>query len=128
MHCATRPRLTTLMVLAAYLAAHTLGALLHERLHVHAAGDVCCHAHDHNHGHAYETEASTPEGNLASKGALHDHDCVVCRVTGQPVVPAVAADFDMVADVRPDALPCPAAAPRSLAVRIAQSRAPPLAV
>lgn len=126
---ATRTRRTTLLVLAAYLAAHTLGALWHEQLHAHVGAEACCHTHEHTgHTHPVQSDrAVTQEGEWIAAGA-QDHACVVCRIAGQPVVPAAAAAVDVSTDICPDALPCPAATPRTLAVRIAHSRAPPTAV
>jgi len=124
---ATRSRRLTLLVLAAYLAAHTLGALWHERLHAHAGPAACCHAHDHAaHAHPAKSEGTAANGELNNAGA-HDHSCVVCRIAGQPVVPATVAVVEVSTAISPDSLPCPAAAPRTLAVRLAQSRAPPTA-
>jgi hypothetical protein len=114
-------RRLTLVVLAAYLAVNSLGTLLHERLHAHESAESCCHAHD-GHPHSPAPDSAAPDLQ-----ASHAHDCVVCRVTGQPVVPSVAVAVELSAIVSPDSLPCPAAAPRSLAARLAQSRAPPVA-
>lgn len=119
---AKRFRRLTLLVLVAYLAAGTLGMLLHEHVHAHSATETCCHDHACHSQSAAETESPA----LAST-TTHDHDCAVCRVTGQPVVAAIAVTVELSARVAPDALPCPAAAPRSLAARLAQSRAPPAA-
>lgn len=120
---AKRFRRLTLVVLAAYLAVNSLGTLLHEHLHAHSATETCCHAHHCVSQPADETSSST--GLIAT--AAHDHDCVVCRVTGQPVVAAVAVVFGRSEVVAPDPLPCPAAVPCALAARLAQSRAPPAA-
>ena len=121
---ATRSRRMTLLVLAAYLAAHTLGALWHEQLHAHAGDSACCHGHDHP-GHAHPAKSDRTAANRELGAASQDHHCVVCRIAGQPIVPATAAATEVSADVCSDALPCPAAAPRTIAVRLAQSRAPP---
>ena len=135
MPLAKRSRRLTLLVLAAYLAANSLGMLWHEHVHSHAAADACCHAHLHGsggHGNDGHKQDSSPLPASDSTGprftATQDaHDCVVCRVTGQPVVAAVAVVVELSALVAPDPLPCPAAAPRSLAARLARSRAPPAA-
>lgn len=121
---ATRSRRMTLLVLAAYLAAHTLGALWHEQLHAHAGAEACCHAHDHSaHAHPAKPDRAAANGEL--NAATQDHACVVCRIAGQPIVPASATAVEVSTAISPDSLPFPAAAPRTLAVRLAHSRAPP---
>ncbi len=119
----TRARRLTLVVLAAFLAVNSLGSLLHEHVHAHSATETCSHAHHCVSQPADETASST--GLIAT--AAHDHDCFICRVTGQPVVATTAVEVELSEDVTPDPLPSPAAAPRSLAARLAQSRAPPAA-
>jgi hypothetical protein len=121
MNYVTRPRRLTLVVLVAYLAANSLGLLVHEHLHAHTSAEACCHDHA---CHAAPADSDSP---ALSTVADHDHACVVCRVTGQPVVAAVAAAVELSALVAPDSLPCSAAAPYSLAARLAQTRAPPAA-
>jgi hypothetical protein len=124
---AARTRRISLLVLAAYLAAQTLGAVLHERLHVHAGDSACCHTHAaQDHSQRCERPAD-PAGDLNGLPS-HDDGCVVCRIAGQKVLPAVAATADVSAGVYPDLIPSPAAAPRTIAARLAQSRAPPRAV
>ncbi len=123
---ATRSRRMTLLVLAAYLAAHTLGAPWHEQLHAQAGDETCCHGHDHaGRAHPAKSDGTAANGELGATS--QDHFCIVCRLAGQPIVPATAAATEVSADVCSDALPCPAAAPRTLAGRLAQSRAPPTA-
>lgn len=140
---AKRTRRLTLLVLAAYLAANTLGVLWHERLHAHAPDVACCHA-DAEHTHAGHTHAShararhdhpglrfpTPQDDSAGSfiaADTHDHNCVVCRVVGQPVVAAVVVELARSTAITADLALSPAAAPRSLSARLAQSRAPPSA-
>jgi hypothetical protein len=126
-HLAHRLRV---FVLAAYLAAGTLGMLCHEHLHSHALSESCCHLHrhkGHEHAHAQAEPGRFSESATLVAAAEHDHGCIVCRVNGQPVVTAIAMNVDATAILRPDSLPCPVAAPLSLAIRLAQSRAPPLA-
>lgn len=122
MNFVTRPRRLTLVVLMAYLAVNSLGTLVHEHVHAHPAAETCCHGHA---CHAPQADAADSPTFVAT--AAYEHDCVVCRVTGQPVVAAAFAAVELSAAVAPDPLPCPAAAPRALAARLAQSRAPPAA-
>jgi hypothetical protein len=127
-------RRITLLVLAAYVAAHTLGTVLHEHLHVHAGDQVCCHAHDHSHaGHQHAPHGAAAERTADPNGVLNglptlDEGCIVCRIAGQKVLPAVAVTTDASAGICPDAIPAPAAMPRTIAARLAHSRAPPSAV
>jgi hypothetical protein len=126
-------RRLTLLVLAAYVAAHTLGAVLHEHLHVHAGDQVCCHAHDHAHAgqrHSPDTASERTDDSAGELNGLpaHDDGCIVCRIAGQKVLPALAIATDVSAGVCPDLIPSPAALPRTIAARLAHSRAPPRAV
>lgn len=141
---ASRSRTATLLVLAAYFAAHTLGALLHEQLHEHAAGTVCCHSHDghgndgHSHhrhlGHGnrpsqHDTDRTPSDGlNIAGRAMSHDHACIVCRLSGQPVVSTASAAIELSAELCLAAIETHFTAPHTTSVRISQSRAPPAAV
>jgi len=125
---AKRSRRLTLLVLVAYLAAGTLGMLLHEHVHAHATADACCHSHDGTtHSHGPGSAPADDQSGPRLLGTSSAHYCFICRVTGQPVVAAIAVSVEVSASVTPDLLPSPAAAPRSLAARLAQSRAPPAA-
>ncbi len=128
MNPVTRARRLSLLVLVAYLAAGTLGMLWHEHVHAHATADVCCHTHDGTtHSHGPGSAPADDQSGPRLLGTSSAHDCFICRVTGQPVVAATPVEVELSEDVAPDPLPCPAAAPRSLAARLAQSRAPPAA-
>jgi len=149
---ALRHRRLALCVLTAFFAAQTFAAVVHEHLHhhpsqqpgsanaCHHAGDVAAHAH---HGHRHCRPASgvqqasrVNQSNGADQAKDHQQvagtsashgDCVVCQVLGQPVDNVATASVEIIAAVCAGELPCPAAAPRTACVRIAQSRAPPLA-
>jgi|GEM_PF-3265115 len=123
MNPVTRARRLTLVVLVAYLAVNSLGALLHEHVHAHPATETCCQTH---HGASQSADNTASSAGLIAEAA-HDHDCCICRVTGQPVVAAIAVTVEPSARVAPDPLSSLAAVPRLLAARLGQSRAPPAA-
>ena len=140
---ASRSRTAILLVLAAYFAAHTLGAFLHEQLHEHAVGTVCCHRHDghgndghSHHGHGqrhdgpsqHDTDRTPSDGlNIAGSAMAHDHACVVCRLSGQPVVSTPSAAVELSAELCLTAIETHLTAPHTTSVRISRSRAPPAA-
>jgi hypothetical protein len=123
-----RAPLTTLLVLSAYLAAHTLGALVHESLHAHSHAGDCQHVHVH-HQHPQgctPSESQPAEEGWSGLADTHQHDCVVCQVTGQPIITPAPASVTLIADVCQDAVVHAACNLPAQHARISQARAPPL--
>ena len=132
-----RNRLSTHLVVAAYLAATTLGGLWHDHTEhagadhagpdEHAAAGGCEHdAADHGASHAHcasESACAVSHGQTS-----HDDDCVLCRFVGQRVITAEIGQLDQVSDL---SVALAVAHPQRTVVSIAStthSRAPPRAV
>jgi len=123
-----RYRRTTLALLAAYLAATTLGDLFHD--HDHGAAGCCpravaCADHDHESGdvdHDHPTRQSADEHGSALHG---DDGCAVCRLAGQRTVPAAAVEPLTAGNVIAEVAVAQPAQPIVSFARTTHSRAPP---
>lgn len=127
-----RNRLSTHLVVAAYLAATTLGGLWHDHAdHAgpdeHAAAGGCEHEAA-EHGASHARCASESAGAVSHGETSHDDDCVLCRFVGQRVITAEIGQLDQVSDL---SVALVVAHPQRTVVSIAStthSRAPPRAV
>ncbi len=125
-------RLTTLVLLATYVTATTLGGLLHDHGecggHEHVA--ACQHSgSDHDCGDHGHRDAATEPGLTAQipNSALLDDDCAVCRFIAQRTMPVVNSTIGVVCQLCVE-LQVEHASEPSLALEgTTHSRAPPLA-
>jgi hypothetical protein len=124
-----RYRLTTFLLLAAYLAANTLSGLWHDHAEPPGATTACCRHSDHEHA-AGEHGASdlADVGSAPVDGAaVHDDDCTVCRFVGQRVLPVASAPLGTWTELSVELSLVHAWQPVVTTVRTTHSRAPPLA-
>ncbi len=122
-------RLTTLLLVAAYLAATTLGDVLHE--HRHHDGDACLagtasEAFDGSSPLASDQGDGVVSLRKCSSGASHDDECVICRFVGQRSLPIEIATFDPLCELVGDLTLAAPARPSILLPLSARPRAPPL--
>ncbi|HEX3727543.1 MAG TPA: hypothetical protein VHV08_14920 [Pirellulales bacterium] len=92
-------RLTTFVLLSAYLAVNTVNGLFHDHAshshvsHGHESHEHCLATAWHEHG-AADDEHHEPSGDESpglsgrdvAHPALHDEDCAVCHFVGQPTI------------------------------------------
>jgi hypothetical protein len=127
-------RLTTLLLVSAYLAANTIGGMLHDHAahsdHEHAA--ACHHEHvgqsdqDHDHDHDDHVEPEAGVVGICAGEDGPDHEgCAVCRFISQRSMPAPACSVGTLCQLNVElgviAPPRPAVEP----LRTTHSRAPP---
>jgi hypothetical protein len=123
-----RYRWMTLGLLAAYLAATTLGGLLHD--HDHGSHDGCagvCTSHDHDDAacDCHEHEQAIAYGDSDGSPLADDDACSVCRFIGQRTTPVEPVQFAAISDACAEVvLAHPVQSPVSFP-RTTQSRAPP---
>ncbi len=126
-----RYRRLSLLVLAAYLAAGTLGMLWHEHVHGHAA---CCpaahseHDHDHDHAERGEQAALADHDHHGKHSKLHDDDCAVCQQAGVRTLVALQAPAAIACKLCRQIAPRAIASPALATPGIFHPRAPPAAV
>ena len=128
-----RHRLTTCLLLAAYLAANTLGGLLHDHAVPIGGATACCQHTDHEHADREHGDRAHADSDVvgfgalpAQGGALHDDDCTVCRFVGQRVLSAVAGPLCAWTELSVGLAVVHASQPVVTTLRTTHSRAPPL--
>jgi hypothetical protein len=121
-------RLTTCVLLVAYLAANVLGGWLHDHPHAGSVALAChCagHAHSHDHDEAGSSDSQPTIARDSDEHALHDDACSVCRFAGQRVLVAEAAPLEQLCDLVVDLTTVHDVAFVATIARTAHSRAPP---
>ena len=108
-------RWTTLVSLAVYLAASTVGSLLHDHDAPEAEASHACHA---------SMDVSGP-GIAATDGHSHHDDCTICRFLGQRPLSAEPEQIDIVCELSCELSLAFTAQPAAPPARSAQPRAPP---
>jgi len=128
-----RHRLTTYLLLAAYLVANTLGGLLHDHAEPLGGTAVCCQHADHEHGDVAQADRAQADRDVAGfgalpaqGGALHDDDCTVCRFVGQRVLPVAESPLGVWTELSVELAIVHASQPVVTTLRTTHSRAPPL--
>ena len=123
MRRASRNRLTTLVVLASFLAANTLSGLLHDHP-AEADGDhACCHQHSGGEG---DHDEGATGARSRHDTALHDDDCIACRFAGQRSLSVDVEHADHFCQLSIKLVAAPCDSPAVTLARTAHSRAPPL--
>jgi hypothetical protein len=138
MRRASRKRLTALLLLVSFLAANTLGALLHDHPADHHGDHACCHEHsagepDQDNTHHDDTAHNDADhDNLASgvrsqhDASLYDDDCLACRFAGQRSLDVDIASAEQFCQLSLKLSATPSDAPVTGRVLAARPRAPPL--
>jgi DUF2946 family protein len=114
-----RFRLTSYLLLAAYLAANTVGGLFHQHGDVEHSGGRCEHValdfDGHQHGIDHSTDGKSP----------HDDDCTVCRFAGLKTMPAAPVQLVALCDLSVELAVVHSRGPAATVARTLHSRAPP---
>jgi hypothetical protein len=123
-----RNRLTTCVLLAAYLAATTLGGLFHDHAcEVHASCAAACqHDHDGHHDPHADDDVAGLGDEPADGNPLHDDACAICRFVGQRVMTVEAAELVRLCSLNVELPAVRISQPSAPLARTIHSRAPPL--
>jgi hypothetical protein len=134
-------RLTTCLLLAAYLAANTFSGLFHDHsgeghsgeghaCEGHLDGSAGCrHAaadHDSCHDEHDSDDVACLSDDAADGNPLHDDECAVCRFVGQRVMAVQTGGLDCLCDLIVELTAVHAVQPSVTIARTMHSRAPPL--
>jgi hypothetical protein len=135
---ARRHRRVTLLALAAYLSATTVGGLLHEHgaaVTISHLSGACGHLADEHragsidHGcddHAGSDHSLEKVAVASNRGATHSDDCTLCRFVGHRSLSVESPSLDASWDVSRELPPILAVRPSSPIARTTHSRAPPM--
>jgi len=109
-------KLTTLGLLVAYLAASTVGGLLHDH-------DEAVPSHDTGHlsGDVSDLSVGAADGHSA-----HDDDCTICRFLGQRSLSHAIRPLESLCELSVELTLMGASQSASPLARTTHSRAPPL--
>jgi hypothetical protein len=123
-----RHRLTTLLLLAAYLAANMFSGLLHDHAEPAGGATACCGHTDHEHaaGEHASSELVGIGSAPANGTATHDDDCTVCRFVGQRVLPVAGGPMGTWTELSVELSLVHACQPVATILRTTHCRAPPL--
>jgi hypothetical protein len=123
-----RHRLTTFLLLAAYVAANTFSGLLHDHAEPRGGATACCGYADHEHadGEPATSDVAGVGGSPAEGAGLHDDDCTVCRFVGQRVLPVASGPLGTWTELSVELSVVHAIQPVVTTLRTTHSRAPPL--
>lgn len=123
-------RLTSQLVIVAYVAASTLSGLFHSHAdHDHAApshGVAVCHHDEAEHDCQPDDVARGLISHPTDDNSWHDDDCAVCRFVGQRTMPIESGQVDLHYDLSVELAVVHSICTAIAVERTTHSRAPPL--